>query len=177
VGWHLPASRYNPRMYTAEVLLDIHQRAHESLRRLLGFCGGLSAEELARELPGFGIPTVLRQLRHTIGAELYWQLVVTTGYHAEAEMPALPNLAALEAFRQSTADATRAYLQHADTAELNTRREMVTDPGETNVHRPADIIVRVCTHIYNHQGQILAMCRTLGKPNEMHDLDYPLCEM
>ncbi len=164
-------------MYTAEVLLDVHQRAHESLRRLLGFCGNLSAEELARELPGFGIPSVLRQLRHTIAAELYWQTVVTTGYHAEAELPTLPDLAALEAFRQRTAAVTRAYLRQASAAELNTRRAMVTDPGETNVHRPADIIVRVCTHIFNHQGQVLAMCRTMGKPNETCDLDYPLGEM
>ena len=60
-------------MYNAQTLLDIHVRAHESLRRLIGFCG-----------------------------------------------------------------------------------------------------MRVVTHIFNHQGQVLAMCRTLGKPNDRHDLDYPV---
>ena len=34
--------------------------------------------------------------------------------------------------------------------------------------------MRVVTHIFNHQGQVLAMCRTMGKPNDTHDLDYPL---
>jgi hypothetical protein len=33
---------------------------------------------------------------------------------------------------------------------------------------------RVVTHIFNHQGQVLAMCRTIGKPNDTHDLDYPV---
>lgn len=161
-------------MYTAAVLLDVHHRAHESLRRLIAYCAELTPDELQRQLPGFGFPTVLRQLEHTIGAELYWQLVVTKGYHEEAEMPKLPDLAAMEAFRQRTAAATFAYLQDADAAELNTRREMVTDPGESRVLRPADVIMRVVTHIFNHQGQVLAMCRTLGKPNAQHDLDYPL---
>jgi uncharacterized damage-inducible protein DinB len=164
-------------MYTADVLLDIHQRAQESLRRLMAFCTELTPEELSRRLPGFGFPTILLQLEHTISAELYWLIVMTMGYHAEAEMPELPDISALEAFRQRTAAATGEYLQGADSAELNTRREMVVDPGVTRMHRPADVILRVITHIYNHQGQVLAMCRTLGRPNERHDLDYPLDDM
>jgi hypothetical protein len=86
-------------MYNAETLQDIHQRAHESLRRLIAFCSVLTEEERVRPLAGFGFPTILRQLEHTIGAEVYWQTV---------------------------------------------------------------------------QGQVLAMCRTMGKPNEVRDLDYPV---
>ena len=51
---------------------------------------------------------------------------------------------------------------------------MISDPGETRVLRPADVILRIVTHVFNHEGQILAMCRTLGKPNETVDLDYPV---
>ena len=51
---------------------------------------------------------------------------------------------------------------------------MISDPGETRGLRPADVILRIVTHIFNHQGQILAMCRTMGKPNDRIDLDYPL---
>ena len=58
-------------MYTATILLDIHARAHESLRRLIELCGTLTEDELRRPLQGFGFPTVLDQLQHTIGAELY----------------------------------------------------------------------------------------------------------
>jgi len=161
-------------MYNAETLLDVHTRAHESLRRLIVFCGELPDDELRRPLNGFGFPTILRQLEHTIGAEVYWQTVVISGYTEEATLPALPDLAAMEAFRQQTASVTRSYLQRATEAELNSRREMISDPGQTRVLRPADVIVRVVTHIFNHQGQVLAMCRAMGKSNKSHDLDYPV---
>ena len=161
-------------MYDAETLLDVHTRAHESLRRLIAFCGTLTADELARPLPGFGVPTVLRQLVHTIDAEMYWHIVVTRGYSEEATLPDLPDLAAIEVFRERTAAATRSYLEGARDAELNTPRRMISDPGKTRLLRPADVIMRIVTHIFNHQGQVLAMCRTIGKPNDRRDLDYPL---
>jgi uncharacterized damage-inducible protein DinB len=161
-------------MYNAETLQDIHERAHESLRRLIAFCGVLTEEELIRPLAGFGFPTILRQLTHTIGAEVYWQTVVTGGYTEEAELPALPDLAAMEAFRQRTATVTRDYLAGASEAELNSSRQMISDPGETRLLRPADVIMRVVTHMFNHQGQVLAMCRAMGKANEERDLDYPV---
>ena len=109
-------------MYTAHTLLDVHARAHESLRRLIVFCGALTDDELRRPVAGFGWSTVQRQLEHTIGAEVYWQTVVTRGYTEEATLPELPDVAALEAFRQQTAFVTRSYLERASEAELNSRR-------------------------------------------------------
>jgi uncharacterized damage-inducible protein DinB len=161
-------------MYTGAALLDMHGRAHESFRRLIAFCGDLTDDELRRPLTGFGFPTVLEQLEHTIGAEVYWQTVLTRGYTEEATLPKLPDVAAIEAFRQQTASTTRSYLDRASEAELNSTRQMISDPGQTRMLRPADVIVRVVTHIFNHQGQVLAMCRTIGKPNDTHDLDYPV---
>jgi len=161
-------------MYNPESLLDMHARAHESLRRLIAFCGGLTSDELRRPLTGFGFPTVLGQLEHTIGAEVYWQTVVLRGYTEEARLPDLRDVAAIEAFRQQTASTTRSYLDRASEAELNSPRVMISDPGQTRLLRPADVIARVVPHIFNHQGQVLAMCRTIGKPNDTHDLDYPL---
>jgi uncharacterized damage-inducible protein DinB len=161
-------------MYHAQALLDVHARAHESLRRLIVFCGNLTDAELRLPLTGFGFPTVLGQLQHTIGAEVYWQTVVTRGYTEEAPPPTLRDLAAIEAFRSQTSSATRAYLDGASQAELNSPRQMISDPGQTRLLRPADVIMRVVTHIFNHQGQVLAMCRTIGKPNDRYDLDYPL---
>ena len=161
-------------MYSAETLLDIHARAHESLRRLIVFCGNLTDDELRRPLTGFGFPTILRQLEHTIGAEVYWQTVVTRGYTEEGRLPDLLDVAAIEAFREQTASATRSYLDGASEAELNSPRQMISDPGQRRLLRPADVILRVVTHIFNHQGQVLAMCRTIGKPNNTHNLDYPV---
>jgi len=161
-------------MYNAEALLDIHTRAHESLRGLIVFCGTLTNDELRRPVAGFGFSTVLAQLEHTIGAEVYWQTVVISGYTEEATPPRLADAAAIEVFRQQAAAVTRAYLDGATEAELNSPRQMVSDPGQTRLLRPADVIMRVVTHIFNHQGQVLAMCRAMGKPNEKLDLDYPV---
>src|SRR4029450_7927725 len=118
-------------MYTAHALLDVDTRAHESLRRLIGFCGGLTDDELRRPVAGFGWSTVHRQLEHTIGAELYWQTVITRGYTEEATLPPLPDIAAIESFRARTAAVTRAYLEAATEAELQAKREMISDPGRT----------------------------------------------
>ena len=161
-------------MYDAETLLDIHARAHESLRRLIVVCSTLTDVQLCQPLTGFGFPTILGQFEHTIGAEVYWQTVVTRGYTEEAKLPSLQDVAAIEAFRQQTASATRSYLDSASQAELNSPRQMISDPGQTRLLRPADVIMRVVTHIFNHQGQVLAMCRTIGKPNIKYDLDYPV---
>ena len=161
-------------MYDAESLLDIHARAHESLRRVLVFCGNLTDVELRQPLAGFGFSTILGQLEHTIGAEVYWQTVVIRGYREEAQLPSLTNVAAMEVFRQQTASATRSYLDGAGEAELNSLRQMITDPGQTRLLRPADVIMRIVTHIFNHQGQVLAMCRAIGKPNTKYELDYPV---
>ena len=161
-------------MYDSETLLDIHGRAHESLRRLIAFCGQLTDEEQHRSIPGFGFPTIHGQLEHTIGAEVYWQTVLIRGYTEESRLPNLPDVAAIEAFRQQTASGTRSFLERATEADLNAPREMISDPGQTRLLRPADVIVRVVTHIFSHQGQVLAMCRAIGKPNDKHDLDYPV---
>lgn len=161
-------------MYNAATLLDIHARAHEAFRRLIVFCGTLGEDELRRPLNGFGFPTIMKQLEHTIGAEVYWQRVVTRGYTEEATLPPFPNLAAIEGFRAETAALTQSYLDGASETELNTRRSMISDPGQARVLRPADVIMRIVTHMFDHQGQVLAMCRTLGKPNERYDLDYPV---
>ncbi len=162
-------------MYNSECLLDIHTRAQRNLHKLIGFCATLPPELLTTRLPGFGFPTIMIQLEHIIGSEWYWQLVITSGYNEEVTHPELPDLGAVEAFRQRVAAVTQEYLQGAGEAELNTVREMVSDPGETRMLRPADAIMRIVTHIYNHAGQILAMARTLGHPNnDEWDLDYPV---
>jgi uncharacterized damage-inducible protein DinB len=124
-------------MHTAEALLGLHERAHGSLQRLLAHCRQLSAEELDRELAGFGYPSVRLQLHHVIGGEEYW-IGVLEG-----------TVGSLEAYRRRVFSATEKYLRAAS----------------------AHVFMRTLTHIYHHQGQIVAMCR-LGKPTAA--MDYPI---
>jgi uncharacterized damage-inducible protein DinB len=160
-------------MYNAAALLDVHERAHRSLQKLLRHCGELNPGEFERELPGFGYPSVRLQLEHVIGAEEYWISVVRARYDGGEDSRQCPTVEALETYRRDVADVTAEYLHHASEAELNTPREMRTWPDNRRLLAPAHVILRTQTHIYQHQGQVLAMCRLLGKPGPA-GLDFPL---
>lgn len=160
-------------MYTSQALLDLHERGHRTFQKLILHCGELQAEELNRELPGFGYPTVRLQIHHVIGCEEYWIGVIKGSFRAEDDDADFPTLSSLEEYRQRIAQVTRDYLSRASEAELNTAREMMTWQGKVRSLVPALVCVRTLTHIYQHQGQVLAQCRLLGKPGP-GGLDFPL---
>lgn len=160
-------------MYTRAALTDIHERTHRSLTKLLDHCDGFDAEDLARKLDGFGYGTILLQLDHLIGAEAYW-IGVVEGKDLSGELgQELGSIAELQAFRESVMRTTTAYLESADDAELNTARPMETWGGNTVELVPAQVFMRTQVHVFQHQGQIAAMCRLLGRPIPP-GLDFPL---
>lgn len=159
-------------MYTPEALLDIHERTQRSLAKLLAHCAGFPQDDVDRELAGFGYPTVRLQLHHVIGAERYWLGVIQGRMDADDDDAAFPTIASLQAFRDAIASATRAYLAGASAAELNEARRMVVWGGAERVLAPARVILRTQTHVYQHTGQVAAMCRLLGRPVEA--MEFPM---
>jgi uncharacterized damage-inducible protein DinB len=159
-------------MHNSESLLDLHERAHLNLTALLAHCHGLSGEELNRELTGFGYPSVRLQLHHGIGAEKYWIGVLEGRIDAEDDDPDYPTVESLEVYRKEVFAATEAYLRASSAEELNTPRPMMTWGNRERVLIPAHVVLRTVTHLYHHQGQIVAMCRLLGKP--CTGVDYPI---
>lgn len=160
-------------MYSAAALLDVHTRSHRSLVKLLDHCDAFSDVELARELEGFGCPSIAHQLHHGIGAERYWVSVVNGQMRVDEDPANMASISALRAFRETVAGATAEYLRGASDAELNTPRTMMTWGEHERELVPAHVIMRTQTHIFQHQGQIAAMCRLLGKPIPP-GLDFPL---
>jgi uncharacterized damage-inducible protein DinB len=171
-------------MHTVAALTDIHARTHVSLAGLLDHCAGFSAEEVRRELDGFGYGTILLQLHHVIGAEKYWVGVLRglmLGDAIEAEYDALAargadSVDALREYREAAATTTRDYLAGCSDADVSTPREMSiwTPSGDSQVALvPADVILRTQTHVFQHQGQVAAMSRLLGRPVS-DGLAYPL---
>lgn len=158
-------------MHNAEAMLDIHERAHRNLRGLLEHCRALSSDEINRELDGFGYPTVRLQLHHAIGAEKYWVGVLQGRIDADDDSPNYPTVESLERYREEVFAATEAYLQAASESELNTARPMMTWGGKEQVLTPVHVVLRTQMHLYHHQGQVLAMCRLMGKP--CSGFDYP----
>ena len=159
-------------MYTSEGLIDFHNRAHQSLKKLIEHCGQFQAEELNKEITGFGYPTLRLQLHHAIGAERYWSGVLEGRIDVEGDS-AFDTIEKLEEFRAQTFSVTNSYLKNASSDKLNNARSMMTWGKKERTLVPAQIFIRTMTHFFQHQGQIMAMCRILGKPVGP-GLDYPI---
>lgn len=160
-------------MYTSAALLDMHARGHRSLAGLIAHGATLGLPLLRREVPGFGIPTILLQLTHALSAEGYWIGVLQGRLPADTDEPDLADLAALEALRATTVSGTRAYLERTSDADLNAPRDVRVWPSTPRTLVPARVVVRTITHLFDHKGQVAAMCRTLGHPIP-RGLDFPL---
>ena len=159
-------------MYTSDALLDLHHHAQQSLQKLLAHCRELAPEELNREIPGFGYPSVRLQLHHELGAQKYWIGVLEGRIDADENDSEYPTVASLETYRLEVASLTEAYLRGASNDELSSARTMMTWGNKERLLTPAHVFMRTLTHLYHHQGQIVAMCRLLGKP--VAGMDYPI---
>jgi len=159
-------------MFTSDVLLDIHARTHQNFATLIDRCRALPEGAIDKELDGFGYPTVQEQLHHAIGAEKYWVGVINGVVMTDEDAPDCPMLDDLEAYRADVAATTIAYLQAASPEELNTPRPMTVFGGTQRDLVPAYIVMRTATHLYHHQGIVVAMSRLLGHP--VGDLAFPL---
>jgi uncharacterized damage-inducible protein DinB len=160
-------------MYTSASLIDLHERTHRSLHKLLDHCGGFSEEELSRALDGFGYESLRMQLHHMIGAERYWVGVLYGQMLTDEAEADYASIEALRAFRERVAADTDRYLQAASEAELNTPRTMTTWGDKQVELLPAHVLLRTQTHVFQHQGQVAAMARLLGRPIPA-GLDFPL---
>ena len=159
-------------MLDATALLDIHDRAHRSLAGLLAHVAGLDPADLDRELPGFGYPSIRQQLHHALGAERYWIGVLAGSFVIDDDGDAYPDAAALQRMRREVSEQTTGYLRRATATELNEARPLITWGGRERVLVPAHVVMRTVTHLFQHQGQVTAMCRLLGQPVDP-GLDYP----
>ncbi len=160
-------------MYTRQALLDTHARAHRSFQKLIAHCGTLEPASIDRELAGFGYPTVRLQVHHVIGCEEYWMSVLRGNMHADDNEADFPTIASLEVYREQVARATDAYLETISDEELNRPRELLTWGDNKRMLVPARVVMRINTHVYQHQGQVAAQCRLLGLPIPS-GLDFPL---
>lgn len=159
-------------LYTADVLRDLHARSHENFKQLLEHCRVFTEEELAREMEGFGDPSIRHQFHHEISCEKYWIGVIQGRMDVDEDDGEIRTIDGFERYRAEVFESTDAYLRGASPEELSTPRPMITWGGHERVLVPALIVTRTAVHLYHHQGKILAMCRLLGKPGG--GMDYPL---
>lgn len=158
--------------YTSAGLLETHRRLHQNLRDLLLHCRDFSAEEWNREIEGFGYGTLRLQLHHSLGAMRYWMGVLQGRIDAEDDLDDYPDVESLENWRMELEESVAHYLGEISATELNCAQQFMTWGGRKRALIPATVYLRTVMHQYQHQGQITAMCRLLGRP--VNGLDFPL---
>lgn len=159
-------------VWAAAALLDLHGRVHRMLAGLLEQCGGLTPEELDRELPGFGYPSIRLQLHHVLAAERYWTGVLRGELLVDEDEADFPTVPDLERLRRQVAEATRAWLAAQTPQALSRARDCLVWGGAVRSLVPAAALLRPMTHAHHHAGQVLAMIRLLGR--EPRGADLPI---
>lgn len=158
-------------MFTRDALLKQYEWAHNSLSIMLEHCARLDSEELARELPGFGHPSVHDQLVHIAEAELFWFRIAQGLPWLEikpADYSDVPAIRELHARANGTA---RDYLTGLEDAQLHAPVRVEWEPGDGVEISPALMVSHLITHGFHHKGQVVAMCRLLGYPPPETDMD------
>lgn len=160
-------------MFNAESLLEFCRRAHQSFDKLIEHCRCLEDDEFNRKIDGFGYPTVKLQLHHAIGAQKYWIGVLQGRMDIDDDPDDQFTINDMIEYHKSVLNTTERYLGSASTEELITSRPMITWGNIEKNLIPAHVVIRTLTHLYQHQGQVAAMCRLMNKPIEP-GMDYPI---
>ena len=158
-------------MFTLDGIRKLHGWTHASLGLVLEHLSTISASDYAREVPGFGFPTLRQQVVHVFNCEGFWihtlQGLPFTDRNP-ADCPAVSDARVLE---REVSARTMEYLSGLTDRQLNTDLELHFSDGDAAVRTPALVLHHVLTHAFHHKGQIVAMCRLLGHPAPDTDLN------
>jgi uncharacterized damage-inducible protein DinB len=158
-------------MFTLDGIRQFHTWTHQSLTLLFDHLNTLSAADYAKELPGFGYPSIHAQVIHLLGCEVRWRNRLQ-GIPNEPWDPARwPSLANARTLQSEIRSGTLDYLSRLTEQQLNSNAELRFPDGDVAHRTPALILHHVFTHAFHHKGQIVAMCRILGHPAPDTDLN------
>jgi len=157
-------------MFTKEGILELHTVTHERVDLLLRHIATLPDALCRQPIPGFGHPTVWRQLVHILTCEEGWVLDLQNRPFAGWFEDDCPTMSLLQAAKDRIRKTTQAYLSSLTDMELNTTLAERPQDWGGELRSPAFILLHVITHAYHHKGQVVAMLRILGYPAPDTDL-------
>ncbi|HEX4039503.1 MAG TPA: DinB family protein [Acidobacteriaceae bacterium] len=158
-------------MFTLDGIRKFHIWTHQSLTLLFAHLDTLPAADYTKELPGFGYPSVRAQVVHLLGCEVRW-VDRLQGRPSQTWEPARwPAVADARTLQDQARARTLDYLSRLTDAQLNSNAELRFSDGDVGYRTPALILHHVFTHAFHHKGQIVAMCRILGRPAPDTDLN------
>lgn len=162
-------------VFTVDGIRKFHSWTYRCLTLVLDHLSTIPASDYAREVPGFGLPTLREQVIHIFNCEGFWihalQGQALQGLPYSDRNPAgCPSVADARQMQREVGEQTQAYLAGLTDEQISSKTELRYPDGELAVRTPAFVIHHVLTHAFHHKGQIVAMCRVLGHPAPETDL-------
>jgi uncharacterized damage-inducible protein DinB len=158
-------------MFTLAGIRQFHAWTHASLFRLLDHLSTIPATEYAKEVPGFGYPTIRAQVIHILNCEGFWIHTLQAIPFVDEDAANWPAVSEARHLQSQVSKTTLDYLSRLNEQHLNTATELHFSDGDVAVRTPALILHHVLTHAFHHKGQIVSMCRILGYPAPDTDLN------
>ncbi len=158
-------------MFTVVGMRKLHSWTHSSLTLVLDHLATIPEGDYARELSGFGFPTLRAQIIHIFNCEGFWIHTLQGARFVDegaADWPSVPDARVLQ--RRVSAN-TLAYFSGLTDEQLNADTELHFSDGDKAGRTPALVLHHVFTHAFHHKGQIVSMCRILGQPAPDTDLN------
>ena len=157
-------------MFTKAGLIELHSAAHERLDLLLAHIATMPEELWHKPIPGFGHPSIWKQLVHILDCEEGWIHDLQGTPVADGSADDRPKMTALLACKERIRGETRAYLGALTEDQLNTIPAERPAGWAGEDRTPAFILLHLITHMFHHKGQVVAMLRILGHPSPDTDL-------
>ena len=158
-------------LFTLAGIRKFHNWTHASLTLLLDHLSTIPAGDYAKEVPGFGFPTIRAQVVHILNCEGFWIHTLQTLPFVDQDPAARPTVSDARVLQREVSLNTVNYLSDLSEQHLNAETELHFSDGDTAVRTPALVLHHVLTHAFHHKGQIVSMCRILGYPAPDTDLN------
>jgi uncharacterized damage-inducible protein DinB len=158
-------------LFTLAGIRKFHNWTHASLTLLLDHLSTIPAGDYAKEVPGFGFPTIRAQVVHILNCEGFWIHTLQTLPFVDQDPAACPTVSDGRVLQREVSLKTVNYLSALSEQHLNAGTELHFSDGDTAIRTPALVLHHVLTHAFHHKGQIVSMCRILGYPAPDTDLN------
>ena len=157
-------------MFTVDGIRKFHSWTHTCLAIVLDHLSTIPASDYAREVPGFGFPTLREQVIHIFNCEGLWVHALQGLTYRDRNPSDYASVADARLLQREVSEQTLAYLAGLTDQQISSNAELRYPDGDLAVRTPAFVIHHVLTHAFHHKGQIVAMCRVLGHPAPDTDL-------
>lgn len=157
-------------MFTKAGILELHTVTNKRLDLVLRHVADVPDDLRHKPIPGFGHPSIWKQLVHMLTCEEGWihdlQNEAFSGWNEED----CPTMEMLVAAKNRIREATRTYISGLSEEQLNQKLTVRPIDWGGELRSPAFILLHVITHTFHHKGQVVAMLRILGYPAPDTDL-------